>query len=280
MSESPLRSQFRNAYRNLVLRPLLEPEEVRRFKVPYGEKVLAKLEQKIDFALPGSNNKMIFTGHQGCGKSTLLGELSRNLKAAGYFSVSFSIADLVERSDIDRIKILFAIAVQLMATAEAEKIEIPQDARERFYNWFAIKTQVNLAQKRAELGAGFDLFKIVRGKMQVDATIRQEIKEEFERNITELVDRINEIAEIIANATKKDIVVIIEDLDKLDIGDAREIFSERVKALFQPQFCIVYTIPIAVLREIDIRRGLEMETNNDKPLSLGRGIWGEGQGLG
>jgi hypothetical protein len=35
-----------------------------------------------------------------------------------------------------------------------------------------------------------------------------------------------------------------------------------VKALLQPGFRIVYTIPIALLRELDLRRGLEFATND------------------
>jgi hypothetical protein len=63
---------------------------------------------------------------------------------------------------------------------------------------------------------GFDLFKLISGKLKADAAVRQEIKHEFERKISELIARINEIAAVIRNATNKDVLVIIDDLDKLD----------------------------------------------------------------
>jgi predicted ATPase len=72
------RAQFKQAFRNLQLSPLLKPEERARFKVEYNEALLDDLEQKIDFA--DSESKTIFTGHQGCGKSTLLAELSARLE--------------------------------------------------------------------------------------------------------------------------------------------------------------------------------------------------------
>ena len=56
-------TQFTEAYRNLNLFPLLEAEEIEKFRVPYGQRTLARLRSAIQAA--GDADKLIFTGHRG-----------------------------------------------------------------------------------------------------------------------------------------------------------------------------------------------------------------------
>lgn len=261
MSRSPLLEPFRGAYRNLQLLPLLKEEEIRKFRVPYGQRAIAELEQVIEDC-SDINNKVIFSGHRGCGKSTLLGELERKLEDH-YFIVFFSIAELIEMSDVNHINILFAIALQMMDKAEQSQVNIKQSTKDTLNEWFAKRTRTEIETPlHAEASAGFNLFNIIKGKLQSDATIRNEIKQEFERKTSDLIAQLNEIAAIIEDATQKDVLILIDDLDKLDLAVVRNIYYDHVKALFQPNFRIVFTIPIAALREIDLRRTLETETNN------------------
>lgn len=61
-----------------------------------------------------------------------------------YFTVFFSISDLIEMSDVNHINILFAIAVKLMDAAEKQQIPIKQSIKESFYNWFATKNKTKI----------------------------------------------------------------------------------------------------------------------------------------
>lgn len=204
MSNSTLLESFRSAYRNLQLLPLLKPDELAKFRVPYGSRALAELEQVVEDCSP-INNKVIFAGHRGCGKSTLLGEFGRRL-GDRYFVVFFSIADLIEMSDVNHINILFAIAVQMMDKAEQQQVKINKSTRDSLYKWFATRTRTEIETPlSAETSAGFNLLGIIKGKLKTDALVRNEIKQEFERKISELLDRINEISAIIKNATEKEI---------------------------------------------------------------------------
>ena len=54
-------SQFREVYRNLNLFPLFTSEEIRRFRVSYGQETLGKLRRELMFA--EEDSKIIFTGH-------------------------------------------------------------------------------------------------------------------------------------------------------------------------------------------------------------------------
>ncbi|MBD2201347.1 ATP-binding protein [Calothrix sp. FACHB-1219] len=251
---------FQEAYSNLELFPLMEKNEMEKFRVEYGDDLIADLNQLVEDS-PNGDSKIIFTGHRGCGKSTLLAEFSRQIQN-NYFVVLFSIADKIEMSAVNHINILFAIAVNLMSEAEARQVEIPQSTKEALYQWFATRTRTEELNFKAEAEIGFDLLKLISSKLKADATVRDEIKQEFERKISDLVARINEIAALIQTATKQDVLVIIDDLDKLDLGRVNEIYKDNIKALCQPNFRIIYTIPIAVLRETFISTILTTETND------------------
>ncbi|MEM8545374.1 MAG: ATP-binding protein, partial [Cyanobacteria bacterium P01_H01_bin.119] len=69
-TDSDRKAQFNEAYRNLNLFPLVEADEIEKFRVAYAGLTLGTLETDILASTVG--DKLIFTGHRGCGKSTLL----------------------------------------------------------------------------------------------------------------------------------------------------------------------------------------------------------------
>lgn len=252
---------FQEAYRNLDLLPLLDQRELERFRVSYGEEVLEELQQLIEDDDTRSG-KTLFSGHRGCGKSTLLAEFGRRCQKSGFFVVFFSIADLFESPDVSHTNILYAVAVSLITEAEREGVEIKPSLKDPLFRWFATRTRIESSTPvSAGLSGGFD-FKFIKGILKTEASVREEIKHEFEQKISELVARINIIAAEIQAATKKQVLVIIDDLDKLDLGDVEKIFKNHIKALFQPAFRIIYTIPVSSLRDASLRAVLVSESND------------------
>ena len=256
---------FRQAYNNLEILPLLEQEDLDSFRVDYGGDALEELEQLVEDS-PNGDGKIVFAGHRGCGKSTLLAEFSRQMRDR-YFVVFFSISDMIEMSDVNHINILFAIAVKLMEEAENQQVEIKSSLKESFYEWFAQRTRIKTEELGTEVSAGFALFNIIAGKLKTEAKIRDEIKQEFIRNVSDLVTTINKIAAVIEASTEnRQVLVIIDDLDKLDFAVAKEIYQSHIKALFQPNFRIILTAPISALRDVELAATIETETNNQKVL--------------
>jgi AAA+ ATPase superfamily predicted ATPase len=182
---------FQQAFRNLQLQPLVKPEEIANFRVEYGDDWLDELEQMV-LDCSDYNNQLFFAGHRGCGKSTLLAEFAERLDDR-YFTVFFSIADLIEMSDVNHINILFAIAVELMAKAEDMAIEIEVSRKAEFFNWFKERTKVEESKTTVEVGVGFDLFKLIKSKLSTDNTIREELKTKFTQNPNDLINNLNSI---------------------------------------------------------------------------------------
>ncbi len=262
---------FRTAFQNLDVVPLVTPEQLDRFRVEYGTEIIIELEQLVADC-SADDNKIIFTGHRGSGKSTLLGQFCRQMQDQ-YFVVFFSISDLIEMSDVNHVNILFAMAVKLMEDAENRGVKISPKTKKAFYLWFSkhTKTESTAIDSTVEVEAGVEgganawfvkFFAKLKATLKANSVIREEIKVEFARRISDLVDRVNDIAIAIQAALGKEVLVVIDDLDKLDLEIVERVYRNNISALFQPQFRIVYTIPMAATRDLSLRGIIRNATNN------------------
>jgi len=261
--------QFRAASQNLQLEPLVTRAALERLGVEYQTALIDELEQAIEDST-GLDEKLIFTGHTGCGKSTLLAELRFRLMETGrYFVVMFSIADTIERSAVDHVNILFSMAVQMLEAAENQQVQLQPGIKKSLYQWLGKHTKTESKAVEADIEANvetkvkggipliLEFLAAIKSKLKINSVVRDEISTEFARRISDLIAQINAIQIYITNATGQQVVVIIDDLDKLDLSVTETIFSKNIQPLLDPGFRIVYTIPIATLREVALRRGIE-----------------------
>jgi energy-coupling factor transporter ATP-binding protein EcfA2 len=262
MSESPLLPIFQKAYQNTDLTPLIEPEQLAKFWVEYGREALESLVQLVEDHA-AQDAKVIFSGHRGCGKSTLLAEFGRTV-GDRYFVTFFSISDLIEMSDVNHINILFAIAVNLILEAEKQQIEIPKSIKDSFYKCFAKRTraETNTPTISEEISVKFD-FKLMSRKLKQEPAVHKEIKQDLEFNVSDLITNLNQLATTIKAACQKDVLVIIDDLDKLNLDNVYAIFLNHIKTLFLPRFSIIYTIPIESLQNSFLTPKLRTDFNEN-----------------
>ncbi|MFM5942782.1 MAG: AAA family ATPase, partial [Dolichospermum sp.] len=102
----------------------------------------------------------------------------------------------------------------------------------------------------------------LKSKLKAEASIREVIETKFKRDFRDLIDTLNLIATEVSLTCKKQILVIIDDLDKLDLATIKTIFLDNIKALLQPSFFVIYTIPIATIRDGVLRKHIEDETSS------------------
>lgn len=260
--------QFREISQNLKLEPLATHKELARLGVNYQTELLDCLEETIRYPT-GQENKLIFTGHRGCGKSTLLAELGfRLIEGGGYFVVNFSIANTIERSAVDHVNILFSMAVELLDAAERQAVALHPGTKKALYQWLGKHTEVESktvesaiettgeATAKGGLQVILEFLVKVKATLKLNSTKREEISIEFARKTSELITQIDNIQTHIAVATGKQILVIIDDLDKLDLSVTETIFSKNIGSLLGPSFAIIYTLPIATLREVSIKTSI------------------------
>jgi energy-coupling factor transporter ATP-binding protein EcfA2 len=253
-----LLEQFQVAYRNLDLFPLLDPEKIERFRVEYGREVLERL--KIEVKASEQNGKVIFAGHRGCGKSTLLKQFAIDMESNN-FVVFFSIADLIEISDVSHVNILYSIGLKLLDAAIKAKVPVDDDIQKILLGW-TTTTQEETFESEDKSEFAIDpggIFKIFTARLQQERTFRQKLERTFEKRISELVRNLDRLAAAVEIETGLPVLVIIDDLDKLDLSLVEMIYQNNIKSLFSPGFKIVFTIPISAIQEPQVMGALTSE---------------------
>jgi hypothetical protein len=98
-----------------------------------------------------------------------------------------------------------------------------------------------------ELDAGIDAFFYNTGlKMKLEPVVRAELRQVFEKNITGLISVINNIATAIYIKEHRIPLILIDDLDKPNLEEARAIFHDRRNIMMQPNCAIIYTVSSAL----------------------------------
>jgi len=141
-------------------------------------------------------------------------------------------------------------------------VEIEVSKLKSFYDWFKEHTKVEESMVAGGVKGEINLFGIIKFNLQNDASTREALKTKFLRNPRELIDTINLIASEVEATVGKNIVVFIDDIDKLDLSQIDEIFHKNIKLLTQPRLSIIYSIPIATIRDGTLKKHIEDETGN------------------
>ncbi|MEO0350482.1 MAG: ATP-binding protein [Cyanobacteria bacterium P01_A01_bin.15] len=249
MNETLL-GKFQQAYKDLDLFPLIEPEQIEEFRVDYGRSVRVRLQHEIEAA--ASSEKIVFAGHRGCGKSTLLKQLSVEMQP-NHAVIFFSISDQIEMSAVTHTNILYAIAIRLLSYASKQQILIASDIQETLLGWNdTVRKQITSDSTKGSVGIGGKWFETVSLMLQQEKSFREDVEKTFSKKIADLVRKCDRIAASIQLTKKQPVLVIIDDLDKLDLSKVPSIFRDNVKSLFSPGFRILFTIPIAAAQETEI----------------------------
>lgn len=250
-----LLARFQQAYKDLDLFPLVEPENITKFRVDFGMEVMIRLKREIEAS--EKDGKFVFAGHRGCGKSTLLKRLG--LEMVGHYVVFFSIADLIEMTAVTHTNILYAIALSLLHHGTKLRLNISKDIQETILGWnTTIRTQIAEEGTQGEMGFEANVFNIFT-KLQREKSFRDELETTFSKKISDLVGKIDRLAAAIQTATQKPVLVIIDDLDKLDLSLVETIYRNNIKALFSPRIRIVFTIPVSAIQEPQVMGALNSE---------------------
>jgi hypothetical protein len=207
--------------------------------------------------------KFFFSGHRGCGKSTeLLHLLSNTDIQKKYWPINFSIREETDIIDLDFRDVLLAIGSRLFREYRKKGGELPDQLLKELNGWKGkvekqISTILDGRISGFELGASIDAFFVNAGlKMKLEPATRIELRQIVETDITGLIAIINHIAAAIYNQERRIPLILIDDMDKPDLGRARTIFHDHREIMLQPNCAIVYTVSSALFysKEFDAIR--------------------------
>ncbi|MDQ5928728.1 MAG: hypothetical protein QG594_506 [Bacteroidota bacterium] len=159
---------------------------------------------------------------------------------------------------------LFIVTMeQLFIKADEENLNINQDLLKRIENWTQTKEIVEIKDKyniglESEVGAditfGIPYFKNFFTKFKATAksshSLKVELKNNIEPKLSDLIALCNGLItnvrlEVVAKG-RKDILIIIEDLDKIPLDRAKNLFFNYLNQLIQLETNVIYTFPVAL----------------------------------
>lgn len=109
-------------------------------------------------------------------------------------------------------------------------------------------------QKGIGLGAGFTAIVNLSGKIKTQVTTREITRDIIKPRMSDLIDAINKIIVDAEEKLGKKLLIIIDDLDKVNLEKAEELFYMHGAELTQPICKVIYTIPQPLLFSNKIRQ--------------------------
>jgi phenylpyruvate tautomerase PptA (4-oxalocrotonate tautomerase family) len=195
--------------------------------------------------------KYFFSGHRGCGKSTELNRLAADPDIMKkFFIVKYSVKDICDVHNLNYIDVLFSIGAQLYIQYTGAGKELRPELIADLEGW-----KNNIIEKITEESSSIEssvsgglktFFLSVMAKIKSEDITRTKIRETIEPNLSDLIDKINLLIADIEGKEKKSVLVLIDDLDKPSLEQAKSIFYDNQTAITQPACYIVYTIPISI----------------------------------
>jgi len=228
-----------------------------------GEDPTADLIRKLK-NLQDKNLKTLFYGFKGCGKSTELFRLNRELKNDFVIRI-FSVRERLDPNNLSISEILIAMMKDLFDFVKDNYKTIPlsQKLLKNFDNWSSTIYTEEEQHRKYDTGAsaGVEIkptFKKILGIMaKLDIDFRsgrkfsQITKKEERQTLSELIQNCNllllEIKEKLPKVNKKNIIFIIEDLEKIDLKSTDELFYSYAAQLTAVDCSVIYTFPISLV---------------------------------
>ena len=169
-----------------------------------------------------TDTKILFSGHRGSGKTSTLSKLARDVEIQGkFFVVKFSIKDEINVADLTYTDLLLAIGHRLY---EEGKAWLNSKLIEDLDKWSADVSRVTTKSDEAEVEveAGISAwFLKAKGLLKTGFEDKREFRQKFEPRVPQLIEFINRIIRAIethSDAGGREVLLILEDLDKPTCG--------------------------------------------------------------
>lgn len=245
-----------------------------------GGPVFDQLKRRL-VRMPEGRQKILLAGHKGCGKSTELLRLQRDIER-DFVVLSFSVQSELDPMNIHYIE-LFIVTMEKLFDLFVREPRIYVEPRyiENVRNWMATEEIEHITHKylsmdvAAGLKTGVDIpffakvFAQFKSAAKASTSLKEALKTKVEPKLSELILNCNlligQVKAQLATLGKKGLMIVIEDLDKVEMQKAEDIFYGHAPQLVQLDCHIVFTYPIALLYH---PRFKTIENNFEKALVL------------
>ncbi len=221
-------------------------------------------ERMSDALQEGQYVRLLFCGHRGCGKST---ELNKFLAehTGEYLTVQFSVQKEMAPVSINAEDLLLVMTERALKAANDAALNMDdtnlKPVLEYFERTISRRTDGSRAAVAAKAGIGgsvffklVDIFATASAEAKYESQSETTTIAELRKRPADLLTNVNGVLEEIQAKLKKQekrLLFIVEDLDKLDIEQARNLFMKNVSLLTGIHGSIIYTIPIFLFHSPD-----------------------------
>ncbi len=268
-----------------VCRPTpLKGEELDHFFVEtdQGRDPYQRTRERLSAALEMDEDvHLLFYGHRGCGKST---ELNKFIAEQGglYLPVNFSVHQEMSPVAIRAEDLVLVIADRVLNAAQEAGLKVKDQYLAPVLQYFSETTETQKISRdtTGEVGGGVETKDSLLGKLAgLFAKLRMDIKlnvhgeetrvSRLRKRPADLLAQVNLLIGAVRDALEggQRLLIIVEDLDKLDIQKAREIYVNNVSLLTGIQTSIIYTIPVFLFHSPEVN-AFKHNFNNVIPLPM------------
>lgn len=243
---------LREARRNLNNQHSLDVDELETFYVERADSPVQRVAISLEDDEP---KKFLFTGHRGNGKSTELAKLESNLQDQ-FFVVRYALKNVLDLHDLTYVDILLSLALQLAEKVEASaEVELSKSTRDILESLWSFGQDIEKQSERgttkgasAELGLGEVVSHFLRLGVRIKSEYdtREVLRERVRHRLSDLLGGLDILAKDISDKSGKQVLCIVEDLDKIDLEEARAIFYDHSNSIIAPKLPIIYTFPVAL----------------------------------
>ncbi|NET57924.1 MAG: AAA family ATPase [Symploca sp. SIO2E6] len=234
--------------------PLAKPEDLRDFYVQRPDSPVEDLVSFLEMA--DEPMKFLLAGHRGGGKTTELRRVEQ-LLAADYAVIWIDTETALDRYNIGYAEVVVLIGQEICCQAIQPGWWSNRDERLLVALEESLTTVVYQEKERAT--ANLALLPDVLEKMGL--VLKRGLTREFSSTLnirpqlSEVIDRVNEIIKAAERDRKQKLVVIVDGLDRHDQRTALEMFASPL--LTELNCHLIYTIPISLRYSSDFRQPME-----------------------
>ena len=227
--------------------------------VPVRKRIYRQLENVNDI-----NWQTLFVGYKGCGKSTELNKLQQDIidKGNKYLVLHYSVFQELDPENVSYIELFIVTMEKLFDAVVENELTISDEYLEKIKFWATSREITNVREKYlgADLEAGSDssfgvpylqkFFAKLKATAKASRSFKETLKTEIEPRLADLIDNCNRlITEVrlqLHKLDKDNLVIIIEDLDKINLESAKSVFLDHAGQITQLETNVIYTFPIAL----------------------------------
>lgn len=232
-----------------------------------GSSLTKTISSRIRRAPAGRFHQQLISGHRGSGKSTELQQLKARLQENGFFVVYLDAEEVLDLGEIKYQDVLVVITKAIEEELRKAGLELNAKLRQDLDLWFA--EHILLEEDRTDLEASLKtdfgveakipflarVLVALTGQIKSGSSRREEIRLKVERELRIFIERLNTLIIAARQAVREgnfhDLVVIVDGLEKMQFREEKDgrsnhsiLFIEHAEQLTSPQCHIVYTVPI------------------------------------